>query len=756
MQRSFLLPSILVVSVALMGVARTPTSAQSDAFVRLQSSSTATTQIGNIKISGEGHLGSLRIGTTATSGYVLTTNALGVASWAPVNGISLPFDQTGNSAVATFKVTNSNAAGIGIFGFTTGNGAGLHGRNVNGNNGSLGTGLYGAEGVHSNGNLGRLGTVDAGVLGTNTMTGNAGQLGTMSYGVYGTASEDGVPIYGVNATFNNYGYLGSQYYGVYGYHDMTGNSGLIASNQFGAFGRHAASGNIGALGAAQAGIYGTTPTTTLVAVLGVHIPTSNQGYIGSSQYGVYGFHNTSQNYGALGSSGAGVYAYGAAGYGIQAISASGSLSAVIGQNSSGGPAVSGVATVGIGVIGTSNVATGVSGTSQSSNGVTGISASATASGVFGDNTGGGYGVAGHGSGSSAAMLALHSSGNSARLATQDYGLWAEHQGTMNRGYVAGVDFGLKGTVSGNSIAVVGSNASSQNSGWLGGSTEGVLGTGVSGHGVMGTTGLTNASGVFGQNSSGGPGVEGSAVTGPAVKGSSVSGPGLMATSTGANAIQGYTASPTASGVYGENTSTGYGVAGRSTGTGTGIIGINTNPAGFAGYFMGRILIDGNMTAATKNFMIDHPLDPLNKFLLHSCVESNVRMDIYKGRVTTDAEGYAWVDLPDYFSALNRDIEYHLTVLGQFAQVMVAQEVENNRFLIRTDKPRVKVSWQVLGDRQDAYARAHPLIVEQEKVGDQVGKYLHPLEHGAPAEQGINYGITGGYTYSSSPSHPSRP
>jgi hypothetical protein len=36
------------------------------------------------------------------------------------------------------------------------------------------------------------------------------------------------------------------------------------------------------------------------------------------------------------------------------------------------------------------------------------------------------------------------------------------------------------------------------------------------------------------------------------------------------------------------------------------------------------------------------------------------------------------------------------VIGQFAQAIVKQEIENNRFTIKTNRPLVKVLWQVTG------------------------------------------------------------
>ena len=44
-------------------------------------------------------------------------------------------------------------------------------------------------------------------------------------------------------------------------------------------------------------------------------------------------------------------------------------------------------------------------------------------------------------------------------------------------------------------------------------------------------------------------------------------------------------------------------------------------------------------------------------------------------------------LPEYFEALNSDFRYKLTVIGQFAQAIVASEISHNQFTIRTDKPK---------------------------------------------------------------------
>jgi hypothetical protein len=105
-------------------------------------------------------------------------------------------------------------------------------------------------------------------------------------------------------------------------------------------------------------------------------------------------------------------------------------------------------------------------------------------------------------------------------------------------------------------------------------------------------------------------------------------------------------------------------------------------------------------------------------------------------VVTDSHGIATVELPSYFEALNQDFRYQLTVIGQFAQAIVAKEIANNQFTIQTDKPAVKVSWQVTGIRHDAYAEAHRVVVEEDKPAAERGTYLHP-ELFAPAREGAD-------------------
>jgi hypothetical protein len=90
---------------------------------------------------------------------------------------------------------------------------------------------------------------------------------------------------------------------------------------------------------------------------------------------------------------------------------------------------------------------------------------------------------------------------------------------------------------------------------------------------------------------------------------------------------------------------------------------------------------GNLSKGGGSFKIDHPLDPANKYLYHSFVESPDMMNVYNGNVVLDANGEAVVVLPDWFEALNRDFRYQLTCIGGFAPVYIAEEIANNQFKI---------------------------------------------------------------------------
>ena len=310
---------------------------------------------------------------------------------------------------------------------------------------------------------------------------------------------------------------------------------------------------------------------------------------------------------------------------------------------------------------------------------------------------------------------------------------------------------LNGSSAGGILSGANSNTADLSSGVKGestaitGYTSGVLGqaNSTSGYGVYGIaaaiTGST--SGVLGQaNSTSGTGVMGWATSGIG----STSGVLGQANSTSGTGVTGWATSGTGStiGVYGQSNSTsGKGIMGYAsaiTSTTYGVYGYTASTSGYAGYFDGGVHVTGTLTKGSGAFKIDHPLDPQNKYLYHSFVESPDMKNIYDGVALLDINGEAWVQLPEWFDALNKDFRYQLTCLGRFSQVYIAEEISHNRFKIAGGRSGQKVSWQVTGIRKDAYAEVHRIPVEEMKKPQEQGYYLHPDVYQQPEEKGIEW------------------
>ncbi len=146
---------------------------------------------------------------------------------------------------------------------------------------------------------------------------------------------------------------------------------------------------------------------------------------------------------------------------------------------------------------------------------------------------------------------------------------------------------------------------------------------------------------------------------------------------------------------------------------------------------------GAISKGSGTFVIDHPLDPENKLLYHSFVESPDAKNIYDGVATLDQFGEATVELPSYFEALNGEYRYQLRPLGASApDLFLKSKIKDNRFTIAGGVPNGRASWQVSGIRRDPYILAHPIVPEVTKGSDTLvpqGEYLHPELY--PEEEG---------------------
>jgi hypothetical protein len=266
-------------------------------------------------------------------------------------------------------------------------------------------------------------------------------------------------------------------------------------------------------------------------------------------------------------------------------------------------------------------------------------------------------------------------------------------------------------------ALSGPNTGGAGTAGLGGSSSGnASGTSVGGPGLFGQGGP--GTGEFDEGGNGVSAVGGNAPGGYAQGGN------------GASAIGGNGGQTGGDGIYA------LGGSGSEVG-GTGIFADAGPPGnGDAGVFEGNVYVNGSLSKAGGSFKIDHPLDPANKYLYHSFVESPDMMNIYNGNVITDGSGAAVVTMPAWFDALNTDFRYQLTTVGQPAQAWIASEITNGSFAIKTSKSGVKVSWQITGIRQDAWANAHRIQVEVDKAHSDQGHYLHPELFGHEGEPSI--------------------
>lgn len=175
--------------------------------------------------------------------------------------------------------------------------------------------------------------------------------------------------------------------------------------------------------------------------------------------------------------------------------------------------------------------------------------------------------------------------------------------------------------------------------------------------------------------------------------------------------------------------------------GSGIVIISYPTAGVAisntATVTGNVTILGTLSKGSGTFAIDHPLDPKNKLLFHSFVESPDVKNIYYGIAKLDKNGEAEIRLPSYFLALNKDFRYLATPIGApMPNLFLSHKVRRGFFglfgapeiSISGGAPNEKVSWQVTGIRHDRYIIAHPIIPEVLKGPGQLvgkGEYLYP-------------------------------
>lgn len=176
----------------------------------------------------------------------------------------------------------------------------------------------------------------------------------------------------------------------------------------------------------------------------------------------------------------------------------------------------------------------------------------------------------------------------------------------------------------------------------------------------------------------------------------------------------------------------------------GVVSNNTGDQGgvYAGFFQGNVHINGTLSKNGGSFLIDHPLDPLNKTLRHNFVESPEDLCLYRGKVGLNQSGKAAVKMPSYFAALTKEDEATvlLTPIGKSSsQLSYTWNDKFTEFTV-TGTPNGDVAYLVLANRDDPVMHQHACPVEEEKGGRnfEKGKLLCPEAFGHPKEMGIDF------------------
>jgi hypothetical protein len=312
------------------------------------------------------------------------------------------------------------------------------------------------------------------------------------------------------------------------------------------------------------------------------------------------------------------------------------------------------------------------------------------------------------------------------------------RGTTDMTHVHGVDDGHGYGVFGESNSKLGVKGQSDSSYGVYGISNGSFGVYGISNSSYGVTGYSQSNyGVFGSSESS-HGVVGYSNSGDGMFGYSNGGDGVYGGSWSWNGVVGYSNSRFGVSAYSFHN---YGLYAGSR-------------VGVAALLEGYVKITGNLQKAGGSFKIDHPLDPANKYLCHSFVESPDMKNVYDGVVVLDNKGKAEIELPDWFGALNKDFRYQLTAIGAPGpNLYIAEEISeatttkysnsssnnnNSRFKIAGGASGMKVSWQVTGIRKDPWANAHRIEVEEDKPDKERGYYLHPDLYGQPEENGISH------------------
>lgn len=111
-----------------------------------------------------------------------------------------------------------------------------------------------------------------------------------------------------------------------------------------------------------------------------------------------------------------------------------------------------------------------------------------------------------------------------------------------------------------------------------------------------------------------------------------------------------------------------------------------------------ILTEYLFASKSKNFRIDHPLDPENKYLIYSCLEGPENGVYYRGRLT----GRSVIDLPDVWENLvhQDSITVQIQPIGSHQNIIVKGIADNKIYLQSNIQVPIDCYFHVYGERKD--------------------------------------------------------
>jgi hypothetical protein len=141
-----------------------------------------------------------------------------------------------------------------------------------------------------------------------------------------------------------------------------------------------------------------------------------------------------------------------------------------------------------------------------------------------------------------------------------------------------------------------------------------------------------------------------------------------------------------------------------------------------------------VAGGSKSFIINHPggrEDAEDRYLVHACLEGPENGVMYRGRATTDEDGWADVALPEYFEHLCAEngrqvfLQAVIDPESPMMHAVAASDVEDGAFRIFcSGPPGTAVDWCCFAARKDIAApNIEPLKSDVTVRGDGPYRYI---------------------------------